>query len=181
MSRVGKSKANSANSECKYSTNSLCSNKSVKFNLPTSSNNATGPSEDAKKLDLCEQKKFYSSNSWATFATGPQGNNPNYFICQNFCANCGMCPFTNLPINSAAAAAGQNNPALGQNNAAFGQNNAAFYNHPNVQYALIQAQNFFNYQIQQTSTTTLMSQQQPESDQGKIQLSKIIAWFSFRI
>ena len=74
---------------------------------------------------------------FSTSAAAPRGDFPagavtaaasagNYFVCQNLCANCGVCPTMPTP------------PTLP----------AAFY-HQNVQYALIQAQNFFNYQIQQ--------------------------------
>ena len=130
-----------------YSTGSLCSNKSVKFNLPTTT---CSPS-------ICD-RTMVTTNSVSTtgFTNNPVPNQPltphqngagngksqfyylqefpgNYFICQNICGNCGMCPLTSG--NSATP---------------------AFYG-PNVQYALIQAQNFYNYQIQSTTTAALTS------------------------
>jgi hypothetical protein len=140
-----------------YSTGSLCSNKSVKFNLPASQSTAldtaTGNPDFKNTLD------FNPASSINPIPTNPlnvmsvggngknpiyyftaQGNNPrgdfpagNFYVCQNLCASCGICPYTSTTQQTAP---------LPQ----------AFYQH-NVQYALIQAQNFFNYQIQQTPTT----------------------------
>ena len=80
-----KSIATSAASNTGYSTNSLCSNKSVKFKLPQN------PSESGEKLT---EKKFLNHMSY--FFRGPVTGIPpgNYFMYQNYCNNCGMCPFS---------------------------------------------------------------------------------------
>ena len=148
-----------------YSTGSLCSNKSVKFNLPASQSTAletaTGNLDFKNPMDF--NNPVSSINPIPTnplnamshagngknpiyYFTAAQGNNPrgndfpsgnfpagNFYVCQNLCASCGICPYTSTTQQTAPLP-------------------PAFYQQ-NVQYALIQAQNFFNYQIQQTPTT----------------------------
>lgn len=64
-----------------YSTNSLCSNKSVKFNLPIEAE--TG----SEIMTRTTEKKFTYF-----FRTNHNNNNPDYIFYGNYCcANCGMC------------------------------------------------------------------------------------------
>ena len=83
-----------------YSTNSLCSNKSVKFNLPL---NQTSNGEITSTTSEMTEKKFMT-NSMSYFFTGPgfSGIPPgNYFMYQNYCNNCGHCPFSGNSIQLA--------------------------------------------------------------------------------
>ena len=118
----------------RYSTNSLCSNKSVKFNLPliqhqqqqhqfhekfrencdfTKKNNVESGSGAGAAVGSCvgvvvnpddvnnlTEKKFLNHMS-SYFFRGPiststtSGFPPgSYFMYQNYCTNCGMCPFS---------------------------------------------------------------------------------------
>ena len=110
-------------------------NKSVKFNLPTTS---TANSTEAEEI----KKTVYQ---WAP-AT-------NYFFCQSLCANCGMCPLT---TSSHATAMRSTTTAADKYLTAA----STLYNNPNFQYALIQAQNFFNYQVQQQQQPALTAQEE---------------------
>ena len=124
------SKNNRNNSGFKtgYSTNSLCSNKSVKFKLPENSG-----VPDPQVLDHSQKKTiYYFGSSGSGLPVMTSSSSGSYFVCQNYCGSCGSCPFT--------------------------QSNFYHNNHPNaIQYALIQAQNFFNYHHQVTSQQALES------------------------
>ena len=104
-----------------YSTNSLCSNKSVKFKLPDKPDN--NPVLESQKKTI-----YYFSGTGSNNPVLQTGSAQSYFVCQNYCANCGVCPFTASTGN--------------------------FYSNPNIQYALIQAQNFFNYQVSTSQLET---------------------------
>ena len=107
---------------------------------------------------------YYFSTASSSPGNFPSGNFPsggnfppgNYFICQNLCNNCGVCPFTTPSATNTSLP-------------------AAFY-HQNVQYALIQAQNFFNYQIQQTPMSSI-DQENSGSDYFKKSLVRIFSLF----
>ena len=71
-----------------YSTNSLCSNKSVKFKLPEPKVPALPEHSGSQKIS------YYFGQSGIPVMTSHQTGSQSYFVCQNYCGACGSCPFT---------------------------------------------------------------------------------------
>ena len=148
----------------RYSTNSLCSNKSVKFNLPLiqqhqfhenfrENNDFTKKIESSAVVanpdhhhDNLTEKKFLNHMS-SYFFRGPipSGFPPgSYFMYQNYCTNCGMCPFSG---NNGAATTTIRPPEVMSNNPVNTNPASATSNFQLATW--FQTQNFYQFHQQQ--------------------------------
>lgn len=137
-----------------YSTNSLCSNKSVKFMLPEATTASEAAVLPPKPLNLLTS--YYGAYYQSTGTTNNVRMFPenSYFFYNNCCANCGMCSLATTSSSSSYQQQQQQRPAL---------NNPAMAS--NFQIALLKAaeQSLLNYprQLQSTTTNTTTNDDQP--------------------